>query len=93
VSQNYDYTYERIPHSPTESYGQSASLDGNHWGILGSLGGTMVYKGLKFEPFVQGGYQELSVDGDASYTDSSTPYSLEYQKNEAIISTGISIWF
>jgi hypothetical protein len=40
------------------------SLDGSHWGIGASLGGTIKVKPITLEPFVGGGYQSLNLSGN-----------------------------
>jgi hypothetical protein len=46
------------------SFNEDVSLDGTRWGIGASLGGTIKFKPLTLEPFVNGGYQEMRLDGD-----------------------------
>lgn len=40
------------------------SLDGSHWGIGVSVGGSMRFQRLTVEPFIVAGYEELALYGD-----------------------------
>jgi hypothetical protein len=42
------------------------SLDGSRWGIGASMGGTVKFQRFSVEPFLSGGYQRLSLNGDGS---------------------------
>jgi hypothetical protein len=42
------------------------SADGSHWGIGGSLGGSVRFQHFTLEPFFTVGYQDLSLDGDGT---------------------------
>jgi len=39
------------------------SIDGYHWGIGASLGGTVKFQRFSVEPFIGGGYQKWDLDG------------------------------
>jgi hypothetical protein len=75
------------------SYTDKISLDGTHWGIGASLGGTVKFQQFSFEPFIGGGYQKLNLNGDGF--DSGTPALLEMDKTrkEWLIGGGLSIKF
>jgi hypothetical protein len=45
---------------------EDVSLDGYRWGIGASLGGSVKFKQLTLEPFVNAGYQEMKLNGDGS---------------------------
>jgi hypothetical protein len=45
---------------------EDVSLDGSRWGIGVSAGGTIKFKPITLEPFVNGGYQEIRLDGDGT---------------------------
>jgi hypothetical protein len=45
---------------------EEVSLNGHRWGIGASLGGTIKFKPLTVEPFINGGYQEIKLDGDGT---------------------------
>jgi hypothetical protein len=40
------------------------STDGHSWGISASVGGTLKFSRLQLEPFISGGYQSLTLNGD-----------------------------
>ena len=42
----------------------NTSLDGYHWGIGASLGGTVKFQRFSVEPFIGGGYQNMKLKGD-----------------------------
>jgi hypothetical protein len=42
----------------------SIPMDGPHWGIGGSLGGSVRFQRFTLEPFVSGGYQILDIAGE-----------------------------
>ncbi|MBW1847469.1 MAG: hypothetical protein JRJ27_10070 [Deltaproteobacteria bacterium] len=46
----------------------SISLDGNRWGIEASLGATWVCERITVEPFINGGYQRVSLDGNEDWS-------------------------
>lgn len=78
--------------------GNSSSLDGTLWGLMGSFGATLNLGGCKVEPFVQAGYQSLSVDGPGRTSllggsIGSARWSVERETNEALVGTGLSILF
>lgn len=74
------------------------SLNGSHWGIGGSVGGTVVLSRFTIEPFVNSGYQKVDIEGNGvGVTSSSLPtlYRWEMQKSrrEWHIGAGFSILF
>ncbi len=44
------------------------SLEGHHWGLGGSLGGTVKFDRFSLEPFIAGGYQDMKLKGDGFET-------------------------
>jgi hypothetical protein len=78
------------------SYIDKISLDGSHWGIGGSLGGTLKFQRFSLEPFLGGGYQKWDLDGDGTTT-WATPapgyYEMEKIRGEWLIGGGFSIKF
>jgi hypothetical protein len=45
---------------------EDVSFNGHRWGIGASVGGSVKLQKLTFEPFVNGGYQEIKLDGDGT---------------------------
>jgi hypothetical protein len=43
-------------------------LDGSHWGIGASVGGTVKIPPITLEPFINGGWQKLNLKGDGERT-------------------------
>ena len=76
--------------------GQEVDLDGDHIGISGSLGATIKTGSLTFEPFVNGGYRKLSLDGDNDWLVLSLPiatFDTDKEQSEWYVSGGISLLF
>ena len=68
------------------------SLDGSHWGIVASLGGTIKFERFSLEPFLCGGYQKMKLDGDGiSFI--GFPQGLSKLRKEWSIGGGLSIKF
>jgi hypothetical protein len=92
-----DYAYNLGISSAVNVLGVSAPLDGTRWGIIGSIGASYKAGSLVFEPFVQLGYQELSVDGvgatDVVGTLVSAPWNVDRSKDEMLVGAGLSVRF
>jgi hypothetical protein len=76
--------------------GQEISLDGDHIGFSGSLGATIKTQSFSFEPFVNGGYRKLSLDGDDEWMVLSLPiatFETDKEQSEWYVSGGISLLF
>ena len=75
------------------------SLDGYHWGIGASLGGTIKFKSITLEPFVNGGWQQIKLNGDgeriyiAPDTISNNLWEMDKLRKEWSIGGGLSIKF
>jgi hypothetical protein len=98
VKENFNVDYNSpfiLPSS--QMFNDSISLDGHHWGIGLSLGGTMKFQRFTIEPFLGLGYQALDLDGDGARTASPFPgvfnRSLEMDKlmKDWSIGGGLSI--
>ena len=78
-------------------YTDDVPTDGYHWGIKASVGGTIKFKPITLEPFVNGGYQQLHLkgDGDRAGWGGVPSYLFEMSKdrNEWSIGGGFSIKF
>ena len=74
---------------------EDVSMDGSHWGIRASLGGTVKFGRLILEPFVGGGYERMDLDGNGTDDLPLTGSLLEMDKakKEWFIGGGFSIRF
>ena len=70
----------------------SVSLDGYHWGIRASLGGTVQFPRFTLEPFCNAGYKALELDGDGERT-GPLYKSDEVRREEWYIGGGLSVLF
>jgi len=70
----------------------SVSLDGYHWGIGASLGGTVQFPRFTLEPFLNAGYEALDLDGDGARTG---PFykSDEFRREAWFVGGGFSVLF
>jgi hypothetical protein len=79
------------------SYTDDVPLDGHHWGIGASLGGTIKFKRIALEPFINGGWQQIKLNGDGERTLSSgvvsTLWEMDKLRKEWSIGGGFSIKF
>jgi hypothetical protein len=72
------------------------SLDGSHWGIGVSIGGTVKFQQLSLEPFLGAGYQKLNLDGSGFQTGPTIPiraYEMDKSRKDLSIGGGFSIKF
>jgi hypothetical protein len=58
-----DYTFSFLA-SPAAGLTDDVSTDGLHWGIGASLGGTIKFKPITVEPFINYGWQQLHLKGN-----------------------------
>jgi hypothetical protein len=75
------------------SYVDNVSLSGSRWGIGASLGGTLKFDRLSFEPFISGGYQKLRLNGDGYDTSYPSIIDSDKLKKEWLIGGGLSVRF
>jgi hypothetical protein len=72
-------------------------LDGYAWGINASLGGTVKISRFSLEPFINGGYRDLKLDGDGDARISTGTvlwlWDMEQNRDEWLIGGGFSIKF
>ena len=59
-----DFTYSLG--SPAPAFTDDTSLNGSHWGIGGSVGASVQFDGFTMEPFINGGWQQIDLDGNGS---------------------------
>jgi len=72
------------------------SLDGSHWGIGASLGGTIKIPPITLEPFINFNYQQTKLDGDGERFEAGTItdlWEMDKSRNEWSIGGGLSILF
>jgi hypothetical protein len=70
------------------------SIDGYHWGIGASLGGTVKFQRFSLEPFLCGGYEKWNLDGTSFSTFSPGPFlNMDKMRQEWSIGGGLSIKF
>jgi hypothetical protein len=93
VRQDFKFTYLQY----TLFYNaDDVSTDGYHWGIGASLGGTVKFKLITLEPFINGGYQQLHLKGDGGRVNPgglSDLYEMSKDRNEWFIGGGFSILY
>jgi hypothetical protein len=76
------------------AYTDDISLDGSHWGIGASLGGTIKIPPITLEPFVNGGWQKLDLKGDGERTGTiNNLWEMDKLRKEWSIGGGFSIKF
>ena len=79
------------------SYTDDISLNGYHWGIGASLGGTIKLKPITLEPFVNFSYQQTKLDGDGDRKNSAGTttnlWDMDKSRNEWSIGGGFSVLF
>jgi hypothetical protein len=71
-------------------------LDGSHWGIGASLGGTIKIPPITLEPFINGGWQKWDLDGDGETSFASTItnlWDMDKLRKQWSIGGGFSITF
>lgn len=82
---------------PNPTFQDDLSLHGSHWGIGGSVGGSLKLQRITLEPFVGGGYQSFDLDGDGESVVVGGPlYSLdemEKTQREWFVGGGLSVLF
>jgi hypothetical protein len=91
-----DFKYTRYD-SGIFAYNDNVSLDGSHWGIGASLGGTIKIPPITLEPFINGGYQKLNLNGDGERTLPGSAmgnlWGMDKLRKEWFIGGGFSIKF
>ncbi len=62
IEKDFEYNLRYTPTPLFET--DTASLDGNQWGIMASIGGTFKLSSITLEPYINAGYKNLDLDGD-----------------------------
>jgi hypothetical protein len=91
VKEDFTFTYGASPTDKT-------ALNGDHWGIGASLGGTIKFKPITLEPFVNFNYQQLKLDDDGGETTNiagtiTNLWEMDKTRNEWSIGGGFSILY
>lgn len=71
-------------------------LDGDHWGIDASVGASITFNGFVVEPFINGGYHKLSLDGGEEWNALGAQLlglDVDTQMSEWFIGAGFSVLF
>jgi len=93
----YGWVREDFKFSYGSSYTDDITPDGSHWGIGASLGGTIKILPITLEPFINGGWQKLSLNGDGERTLSTGAinnlWEMDKLRKEWSIGGGFSIKF
>jgi hypothetical protein len=90
-----DYTFNFSDAIPSNIINK-VSLDGNRWGVGGSLGATVKFNRFSLEPFIGGGYQKWDTSGDGFDSGSMLgpgPIEMEKLKKEWSVGGGVSVKF
>ena len=90
MKENYEYNLMDPPFYWKNS--DRTSLDGYHWGIVASLGGTVKFERFSLEPFINGGYQKMKLDG-GGFSYIGVPQEMSKLREEWSIGGGLSIKF
>jgi hypothetical protein len=72
------------------------SSHGSHWGIGASVGGSIRFRPITLEPFVNAGYQSLDLSGDGGLFDDGVlmgTFDRDDTRNQWYIGGGLSILF
>jgi hypothetical protein len=91
-----DYKLNTSPSGGGNPHLNKNSVDGSHWGIGGSIGGTVKFRQFSLEPFLGAGYQKLNLDGGGTQTGPTIPlrfYEMEKTRKDWSICGGVSIKF
>jgi hypothetical protein len=97
VRENFELAYTNVSPFTTYIFSDAISLDGYHWGIGGSFGGTVKFNGFTMEPFFNIGWQAYDLDGDGKRIIPTAGithlYDMNISRSEWSIGGGLSILF
>jgi hypothetical protein len=83
--------------SAVGAYTDDIGLNGYTWGINASVGGTVKFSRLTLEPFINGGYRSLKLDGDGDALNGAGTitglWGMDQNRAEWFIGGGLSIKF
>jgi hypothetical protein len=89
-----DVTFSVLTPPDTATF--DVSSHGSHWGIGVSLGGSIRFKPLTLEPFVNAGYQSLDLSGDVGAFDNGAlveTFDRDDMRNQWYVGGGLSVLF
>jgi len=93
VMEDFAFTF----YNPNPSLSDDISLDGSHWGIGASVGGTIKFKPITLEPFINFNYQQSKLDGDGERTIPAGTvlnlWEMDKSRSEWSIGGGFSVLF
>jgi hypothetical protein len=92
VEEDYEFTYMALGTIITDDI----PLEGYHWGIGASLGGTVQFNSFTLEPFVNAGYQALNLDGNGDRVTGGVItdlWEMDKMRREWYIGGGLSLLF
>jgi len=90
VEEDYELTHRTL------GFTDDISLNGSHWGIGASIGGSVKFQRFTLEPFVNAGYQEFNLDGDGDSVGGGVItdfYEMDKIRREWSIGGGLSVLF
>lgn len=94
----YGWVKEDYNSYNTSFLSERFSLDGSHWGIAATLGGTVKFERFSIEPFMGGGLRNLNLSGNGHHASiglfrSSALLETDKTRKEWFIGGGLSIKF
>jgi len=91
-----DFEYSRYI-SGVYAWTDDISLNGSHWGIGGSLGGSLSFNSFTMEPFFNVGWQQLDLSGDGQETTAgrgiTSLWGMDLSRSEWYIGGGCSFLY
>ncbi|MBW1814501.1 MAG: autotransporter outer membrane beta-barrel domain-containing protein [Deltaproteobacteria bacterium] len=96
INKDLEYRYDDYGLAGGNFERNDGSLEGNQWGINASLGATINLKKVSFEPYINGGYRDVDLDGDSRFTSSGgggITMDVDESREEWFIGAGLSILF
>jgi hypothetical protein len=83
----------------SDLFSDDISLNGHHWGVGISLGGTVRLQRVTLEPFINAGYQEINLNGDGSRVGVeggvrvNDRWDINKARREVFVGGGVSVLF
>jgi hypothetical protein len=92
-----EFNYTNLSTSGAVNFNDNVSPNGYHWGIGASLGGTIKFRPITLEPFINGGWQQLHLNGNGDQVDGTgvlqNLFGMSNDMDEWDIGGGLSILF
>jgi hypothetical protein len=89
-----DLTFSVLTPAGTGTF--DISSHGSHWGVGASVGGSIRFKPITLEPFVNAGYQSLDLSGDGGEFDNGVlmgTFGRDDTRNQWYVGGGLSVLF